>query len=183
MAPRKAARLRPGAAGRPARPCSCPEPNSHRQAAQRGAAHPLLSRQSPPRERSRLTVFPLAGSLPGFYLTIPSKSLSKQYRFLTFFCSKVNSQHISNSRALLFFRGGCRSALCSLAAPIQRWVGVRGISPFPLGEKNSKNEARPHRAPSHSAPTPRASARHLCAVPPAPPSRCPEPGKRRERGA
>lgn len=88
-----------------------------------GAAQPLLIRQSPARGKELADFFPLAGSLPGFYLTIPSKSLSKQYGFLTFFCGKVNSQHISNSRALLLFCGGCRSALRCLAAPGQRWAG------------------------------------------------------------
>lgn len=76
-------------------------------------------------------LFPPTGSLPGFYLAIPSKSLYKQYGFLTFFRGKVNFQHISNSRALLFFRRGCRgSALC--------WAGLR----TPLRSLRSENMGR-----------------------------------------
>lgn len=78
------------------------------------------SAASPTTRKELADFFPLAGSLPGFYLVIPSKSLSKQYGFLTFFCGKVNSQHISNSRALLFFSGRCRGSALPRCAS---WAG------------------------------------------------------------
>lgn len=104
-----------------------------------GVAHPLLGRKYPPRERSWLTFSPPAGSLPGFYLAIPSKSLSKQYGFLTFFCGKVNSQHISNSRALLFFGGGCRGS----ALPCCAGLGCGTPLCSPREENTGKGVIKP----------------------------------------
>lgn len=106
----------PHAAPRP-RSCSVPWPQSPPRW-RCGAS--LAQPQAPATRKELADFFPLAGSLPGFYLVIPSKSLSKQYGFLTFFCGKVNSQHISNSRALLFFSGGCRGSALPRCAS---WAG------------------------------------------------------------
>lgn len=119
---------------------SCPGPTLHPKTPRTsGAVHPSLGRTSPPQERSWLTFFPPAGSLPGFYLAIHSKSLSKQYGFLTFFCGKANSQHISNSRPLLFFGGGCRGSALPRCAGLGCGTPLRS----PREENTGKGVIKP----------------------------------------
>lgn len=110
-------------------PLATPQPQTPRAL---GAVHPSLGRLA--RRKELADAPPLPGSLPGFYLAIPSKSLSKQYGFLTFFGGKVNSQHISDSRALLLFVGGCRGSALPRRGP------AAGRPSAPLGKKTQRRE-------------------------------------------